>query len=150
MTERANGPLVRLIYISRNLLPPGRAEAELQPILAASRRRNAAAGVTGALMVDAAGFAQVLEGPLPAVEQVFEPILRDPRHDEVVVLEAVPVEHRSFPAWAMAHAGDSAEAARRFAGLLGPLVGTGQEGAPRVRDLLRGVLDRAAPALAAE
>ena len=47
-------------------------------------------------------FAQVLEGPKSAIEQVFETIQRDPRHGDVTVLECANIEGRDFPQWSMA------------------------------------------------
>ena len=61
-------------------------------ILAASQRNNAHAGVTGALMFTDGFFAQVLEGSMAAVEQVFERIQLDDRHSEVQLLSFAPVE----------------------------------------------------------
>ncbi|WP_158295618.1 BLUF domain-containing protein [Crenalkalicoccus roseus] len=100
--------LFRVIYISRNLIPPSATEAEIGRILEASRRRNAALGVTGALLFSEGAFAQVLEGPLASVEEVFETIQADPRHREVVVLEAGRVPERAFPEWHMAYVGPGA------------------------------------------
>jgi hypothetical protein len=97
--------LFRVIYISRSLIPPSAVEAEIGRILEASRRRNAARGVTGALLFSKGAFAQVLEGPLASVEEVFETIQSDPRHREVVVLEAGSVPERAFPEWHMAYVG---------------------------------------------
>lgn len=103
MTQETD--LFRLIYASRNLLPAATAEDEIAGILAASRRRNAGLGITGALLFSADSFVQALEGTLPAVEQLFEHIQCDPRHGDVVVLDAGPVAERSFGAWSMAYAG---------------------------------------------
>ena len=46
-------------------------------ILAVSRRNNARAGITGALMYSGSAFAQVLEVPRLAVEAIFERIQRE-------------------------------------------------------------------------
>jgi hypothetical protein len=132
-------PLFRVIYVSRNRMPDGAASrpVEIEGILSTARAANARAGITGALLFNCAGFAQVLEGPLPAVGATFERILRDPRHGDVVVLESVPVTERAFPSWSMAFVGeaagakaaidrDPAEAARVLA-LLRDLVATTAE-----------------------
>jgi blue light- and temperature-responsive anti-repressor len=135
--------MLRVIYISRNLLPEPAADAELERILLRARACNAALGVTGALLFSGDCFAQALEGPAPAVEAVFESIQRDPRHSEVVVLEAAPVPAREFGAWSMAYAGRCHDAEARFAALAGS-AGSG-EGAPagRVLELLRRVVGHA-------
>ncbi len=55
-------PLLRVVYVSRSLLPETAAEAELERILARARRGNAALGITGALLFSEDCFAQALEG----------------------------------------------------------------------------------------
>lgn len=108
----SGGDLFRLVYVSRNTLGvEAMAEAELAHILAASRRNNAASGVTGALLSGPNCFAQVLEGPLPAIEATFERIQRDLRHGQVTVLAATPVPLRDFPDWSMAHVAEEGAAA---------------------------------------
>ncbi len=95
--------LFRIVYCSRNVLGQF-ADAELNQILQVSRRNNAAKQVTGALLYDDGIFAQTLEGPFDAVQEIFERIQADPRHDDVIVLQADTVSARCFGGWAMAHA----------------------------------------------
>ena len=130
--------LHRLIYVSRNLLTgsPGEVEAGVLSILEASRRNNARAGITGALLFSTDFFAQALEGPLPAVQQVFERIQCDERHRDTVVLACEPVAIRDFGAWSMAYAGQVGNG--RYSALTMP--GTASTEARRVLELLRRVL----------
>ena len=139
-------PLFRVVYVSRSLLPEPGAEAELERILARARQGNAALGVTGALLFSEDCFAQALEGPAPAVEEVFEAIQRDPRHADVAVLEAAPIPEREFGAWSMAYAGRRRGAEARFAALADGAAGQagGAPAAGRVLGLLREVVGRAA------
>ncbi len=109
-----SGHLHRLVYYSRNQIE-GDLEGEVHDILAASRRNNVAAGVTGALMFNAGCFAQVLEGPLDAVEAIFERIQQDARHSNVAVIFAGPAAERRFPGWAMAFVGEHAGDETRYA-----------------------------------
>ena len=99
--------LYKLVYCSRNRIQGTNAEvnAELQKILASSRANNPRHGITGALLYNAGNFAQVLEGPLDAIEQTFEVIQRDARHSEVTVIQSGPGEERDFPEWSMAFSG---------------------------------------------
>jgi acetolactate synthase regulatory subunit len=115
--------LHRLVYLSHNEMLGTREEvaAEVQRILAVSRRRNFSAGITGALMFNAGCFAQVLEGRLAAVSETFERIQRDPRHSDVAVLEFEAISARSFPDWSMAYVGHS----DRSDALLATLAGLG-------------------------
>ena len=96
--------LYRVLYCSRNHLTgmPGTYPAEIQGILATSRRNNVRDGVTGGLLFSEGCFAQVLEGPLGMVEGAFERIQCDERHRKVTVLQSGSITARDFPDWSMA------------------------------------------------
>ena len=98
-------PLLRLTYYSRNAIADACADVprEVERILAAARRNNARAGVTGALLRGETQFAQVLEGPPEAVERAFERIRRDWRHADLVVLGREAAAGRMFGGCPMAH-----------------------------------------------
>lgn len=96
--------LFRILYCSRNLIG-GIGAGYNQPInhiLETARANNRRKDVTGALLYSSGYFAQVLEGPKIAIEQVFETIQRDPRHGDVTVLECAGIGSRDFAAWSMA------------------------------------------------
>jgi blue light- and temperature-responsive anti-repressor len=99
--------LYRIVYCSRNLIPVSAKtdsqDGELDSILQASRRNNPSEDVTGALLFNDGCFAQVLEGPRPSVERIFERIQRDRRHGQVTVVDNGFSDRRDFPNWAMAH-----------------------------------------------
>ena len=61
--------LMQLVYVSEATAPIS--AAELERILAVSRERNAAAGVTGMLICGSQAFFQVLEGEAGDVEAVY-------------------------------------------------------------------------------
>lgn len=132
--------LHRLVYVSRNRIAGG-IEAEIEAILAASRRNNAAAGVTGALIFNSGVFAQVLEGPRRAVEATFERIQRDDRHGAVQVLAFEPVDQRRFAGWSMAFVGRSRQGEDLFGQLFGHLAAaTGFEADRLAGDRVLGVM----------
>ncbi|WP_242098173.1 EAL domain-containing protein [Sphingomonas sp. CROZ-RG-20F-R02-07] len=108
--------LYRLVYYSRNTIfgLDEEVTSSVDAILAASQRNNAEVGVTGALMFTDGFFAQVLEGAMDAVEQVFERIQLDYRHAEVRLLSFEPVEARVFPNWAMAFVGNDEAKQQKF------------------------------------
>jgi len=108
--------LHRLVYYSRNHVAGNEAifAAQVADILATSRVNNASDGITGALLFNAGCFAQVLEGPLPALETTFERIQQDERHGEVSLLTLEPIAARSFPDWSMGFVGLSAAHAAQF------------------------------------
>jgi hypothetical protein len=109
--------LYQLVYYSRNGTSADDASfaAEVDSILEASRRNNDAVGITGALLLNAGVFAQVLEGPLHAVEATFERIQQDERHGDVSLFALEPITSRSYTNWAMGFVGQSADNEKRFA-----------------------------------
>lgn len=99
-----NPELCSLVYFSRSTIPSDRVDEEIRSILDSARKNNANCDVTGALLYSGGYFAQVLEGPLHAVQSTYERIRSDPRHAEVSLLSSKPVTGRSFGEWSMAHA----------------------------------------------
>ncbi len=97
--------LYKILYCSRNLIEGGqtRRDEEISKILQSARVNNKQRNVTGALLFNAGCFAQALEGPQLAVEEIFEKIQRDPRHSDVTVLQTETRGKRDFPDWSMAH-----------------------------------------------
>jgi hypothetical protein len=96
----------QIVYCSKNQIagPPSTVDAEIHSILASARGKNQKAGISGALLFNGTAFAQVLEGPLAAVEEIFEHIQCDDRHSDVVMLRNAPAEERVFSDWSMAYA----------------------------------------------
>lgn len=94
--------LRRVVYVSHALPEAATTQEMLAQILAAARRNNARVGVTGALLYSARRFAQVLEGPPEAVEEIFETIQCDTRHDQIAVLDVSSPAERAFADWSMA------------------------------------------------
>jgi hypothetical protein len=82
--------------------------AELKKILASSRANNPSMDITGALLYTEGKFAQVLEGPMEAVNLLFETIQRDERHSDAIVIYSASTAERDFSLWSMAFAGNVA------------------------------------------
>ncbi len=100
--EPRPGGLQRLIYASRQNLPPGAALDEVvSDIIAASIRNNREQSITGLLLVHGGWFVQALEGPGAAVQDRYERIAADPRHAGAKVLEIEPASARAFGDWNM-------------------------------------------------
>jgi hypothetical protein len=96
----------RLIYRSRSLIPAAGLDAALGDILRGARAKNAALGITGALLLYDDWFAQTLEGPEAAVRTLFARIKADSRHSSVQLSEEATVPSRAFSRWAMAMVGE--------------------------------------------
>lgn len=90
---------LQLVYLSsaREAL----SDDGLTNILIVSRRNNRRRGITGALIYAEQRFLQILEGPMAAVDDLFERIRTDPRHSDVTIVTRGSVERRAFPDWAM-------------------------------------------------
>ncbi|KQT32963.1 activator of photopigment and puc with BLUF domain protein [Sphingomonas sp. Leaf412] len=91
--------MLQVVYISTAVagLP-----ADIDDILAVSRRNNARDDVTGLLYADGRRFLQALEGPERQVEAALIRIAADPRHRAIVTLSHRIVAAREFGAWEMA------------------------------------------------
>ena len=90
--------LKHVIYISR---PAHFDHLVLNDILTKSRSNNPAIGVTGNLIYHADLFLQLLEGPHLAVQKLYETILADSRHADIIKLRDETVNRRLFASWAM-------------------------------------------------
>ncbi len=90
----------QLTYIStatREISP-----ADIDGILAAARRNNQRAGISGLLLYDGRRFLQALEGEEAQIRTTFERIERDDRHRAIVMLSNRAIATRQFGAWSMA------------------------------------------------
>lgn len=93
--------LVRLLYASRAAEP---VTAEMiESILHQSHEHNPALGVTGVLCYGSDVFMQVLEGGRGAVNSLYNTIVRDARHRDVMLLQYREVAERRFAGWTMGH-----------------------------------------------
>jgi hypothetical protein len=93
--------LVRLVYASRATDEID--DTLLASILQRSRRHNSEHGITGILCTHAQGrvFLQALEGGRAAVNELYNGIVRDPRHREITLLDYAEVAERRFGSWRM-------------------------------------------------
>ena len=105
-TGAGGGPVFRLIYRSRLCIPAGDVEAEVADILATARTKNPQHGVTGALVVWDDSVVQTLEGDQDVVRGLYDTISRDPRHEQVELIETSPGVERAFARWSMARVSD--------------------------------------------
>ena len=135
--------LFRILYCSRNLteIAPGLQTLALGQILQTARANNARRKVTGALLYSSGYFAQVLEGPMGEIEQVFEKIQRDPRHGDVTVLECAGIGSRDFPEWSMARVQPVTDAQAEVTGAaLQVAIGSPDATGSQVLELLRNLV----------
>jgi hypothetical protein len=100
--------LVQLIYCSR--VVAGVHGTAITSIVDVSRFNNTRDGVTGALCFNANFFLQCLEGERSAVNETYHRILRDPRHEQALLLRYDEVPKRQFGDWSMGYLSSQAMA----------------------------------------
>ena len=93
--------LVRLIYASRFTEHVG--PNDIQAILSVSRENNQKNDITGVLCYDPNFFLQCLEGDRKNVSILYNAIVHDHRHKDVVILEFSEIESRVYENWSMAY-----------------------------------------------
>ena len=92
-------PLIRLIYRSDATQPVDR--ALLRDIESTSKTYNRANNITGLLVATERQFLQVLEGPRSAINRLYPRIVRDPRHENCIILTYHTLIRRGFEDWSM-------------------------------------------------
>ena len=86
------------LYIST---APSLARSDVDAILEASQRNNAARGVTGLLLYNGRNFLQLLEGDESELVSLMVKISHDPRHTGISMIDRKMVDERVCPNWAM-------------------------------------------------
>lgn len=139
--------LQRLLYTSKAKPPacPSEQSGYIAGIVSAAERANGSVGLTGALLYHEGQFVQVLEGPGEEVEQTFERICRDFRHETVRLLDLQRVSARVFSEWGMASVADHEDIADPMRAKIGEIPYlAGLNAGEAIREL-RAVLDEAQP-----
>lgn len=94
--------LTRLIYASE---ASGPLQASgVDDLLRTARAKNRLRDITGLLMFDQHHFLQALEGDRQQLSDLYGSLVRDPRHQRLVLLQCVPVDERQFADWSMGFA----------------------------------------------
>lgn len=94
-------------YVSESTIPASMVGEEIAGLVALSRERNSATGLTGCLVFSGSHFAQMLEGPEKQVHRLMKSIERDPRHRRIEVVEATARNARRCGDWALGYSGPS-------------------------------------------
>jgi hypothetical protein len=96
----AEAMLERIVYVSR--AASGVDDREVYRIIRRAHAKNGAEGLSGALIFLDRWFAQLIEGPPPAVGRAFARIAADPRHGPPGLRIRTAALARLFPGQAMA------------------------------------------------
>jgi len=93
--------IFQLVYLSKAARHID--SAELDDILGTARVNNGPKEITGMLLYHEGSFIQVLEGEQSSVEDLFNKIAEDPRHESANVVLRTEVEERAFDQWSMGY-----------------------------------------------
>jgi len=91
--------LVHLSYCSQALSHLN--EADLEHLLATSKKNNQRDGITGLLTYSGDVFIQFIEGPQSSIEQLMGRLRGDSRHRNIVILTEGAQAQRLLPDWEM-------------------------------------------------
>lgn len=91
--------LVQLVYASASTVPFN--SEQLDTLLEVARKNNASLDVSGVLLFHEGTFFQVLEGDPDVVQDLYDKIALDARHNNVLLLAKHDVEERNFGEWSM-------------------------------------------------
>lgn len=90
----------RLTYISN--FSRSLARKEIEGIGKISQINNSREGITGVLLSCSGIFFQILEGQEEAIDNLYEKILQDDRHYQILCLKSeLNISERRFPEWSM-------------------------------------------------
>lgn len=103
-----------IIYGSRAVRPFS--DEDLLTLLLQARSHNLLHDISGALVYSNGQFMQVIEGDQQALADLYERLLRDPRHTQLVKYADKAIAGRSFSEWSMAF---QPVTETQFAGLMG-------------------------------
>lgn len=105
-SDQVSADSFRLMYRSRDLIPPEDRKVALGALFSEARSQNKKQNISGALLISDQWFVQTLEGDEDAVRALYARIKSDPRHDSVSLLSAETVPDRVFSRWSMARVAD--------------------------------------------
>lgn len=92
---------IRLIYVSTVTETFNQSDIEL--ILERAKKFNLKQGITGALYFNNEYFLQCLEGDREKINLLYNSIIKDERHNKVVILDYQEIQSRDFQDWAMGY-----------------------------------------------
>ena len=92
---------------------------DLEELLEKARSNNAAHGISGALVYTDRVFLQILEGERAKLQALMARIVKDVRHEAVVILREGDIPAAQFGSWGMAYVGATPDQAARWAGVRG-------------------------------
>lgn len=90
---------------------------ELTELVSVARKKNSKTGITGMLLYSDKSFFQVLEGEEEQINQLFDLISSDSRHNKVTTIIREKIPAREFGDWTMGFYQTNPEALQDIDGL---------------------------------
>ena len=90
--------LKQVIYVSEMT---DTSSDSLTAIYDISQKNNSESGISGCLLIGSNSYLQLLEGPEPAVENLYSKIKVDSRHKKVKKLFERHIDEKLFSSWSM-------------------------------------------------
>lgn len=84
------------IAAKKHVIPSG-----LSGIYAHARKANSIRGITGIISYKSNHYFQIIEGNDSAVDELYEKIKTDDRHEKIIELVNKPIRNKNFPEWSM-------------------------------------------------
>ncbi len=103
------------IYSSSSTIPMQ--SDDLEQLLENARSRNGAQGISGALVYTDMMFLKILEGEREKVQALMARIVKDVRHENVIILREGDTPIARFSSWGMAYVSATPEEAAKWAGV---------------------------------
>lgn len=75
----------------------------ISALLLKSRTYNRTNAITGCLLYYDQEFIQLIEGDKKNVQDLYQRIIKDPRHTDIIFLGENHIEERTFADWSMAY-----------------------------------------------
>jgi len=76
---------------------------DIESLLFQIREKNKRLAITGILLLIQGKFVQYIEGKSTEIDEVYDSIKKDSRHNELILLDSGKLESRQFNDWSMAY-----------------------------------------------
>ena len=91
--------LSQLVYVSNR--KKNCTEEEIENILALCKKNNPPLDITGILLYSDTKFIQLVEGEYKVINDLYNKIKTDSRHDQSRLISIGPIQQKAFPSWHM-------------------------------------------------
>lgn len=91
--------LTRLVYASK--ISDDFNNDDIHKIIRKAKNNNSELNITGYLCFNHNYFLQCLEGGRTSVNQIYHKIVKDPRHEDLTIIDYSEINQRIFHDWAM-------------------------------------------------